>query len=182
MTEYGAKRRCKSHCKLYNLLPDILVSIALHTLIRALFLFGEILSNSRPQVGAYKSYVWINLVTNEATVRPAQSPTAILYPTSGRNINYLQAITPCAVFDILSPHHSLQRMEELTPLPAITKKRTSSSNEIDKRRNYYDVFVSFKGKDTRYNFIDHLFASFRRKGIIAFKDDAMLKKGESIAP
>jgi hypothetical protein len=46
----------------------------------------------------------------------------------------------------------------------------------------YDVFVSFRGEDTRNNFADHLFAAFQRKGIFAFRDDTKLQKGESIAP
>ncbi|RDX86042.1 TMV resistance protein N, partial [Mucuna pruriens] len=46
----------------------------------------------------------------------------------------------------------------------------------------YDVFVSFRGEDTRYNFTAFLFEALRKNGIDAFKDDADLKKGESIAP
>ncbi|XP_061353729.1 disease resistance protein RUN1-like [Gastrolobium bilobum] len=46
----------------------------------------------------------------------------------------------------------------------------------------YDVFVSFRGEDTRNNFTDHLYAALHRNGIIAFRDDTNLKKGESIAP
>lgn len=46
----------------------------------------------------------------------------------------------------------------------------------------YDVFVSFRGQDTRNNFADHLFAALQRKGIVAFRDDTKLKKGDSIAP
>ncbi|XP_061368862.1 disease resistance protein RUN1-like isoform X2 [Gastrolobium bilobum] len=46
----------------------------------------------------------------------------------------------------------------------------------------YDVFVSFRGEDTRNNFTDHLFAALHRKNIVAFRDDTKLKKGESIAP
>ncbi|XP_058775568.1 uncharacterized protein LOC131649832 [Vicia villosa] len=49
-------------------------------------------------------------------------------------------------------------------------------------RNSYDVFVSFRGKDTRLSFTDHLFAALQRKGIYAFRDDTKLNKGESIAP
>ncbi|CAM8887299.1 unnamed protein product [Rhodiola kirilowii] len=46
--------------------------------------------------------------------------------------------------------------------------------------NKYDVFISFRGDDTRNNFTDHLFAAFERKHLITFKDDKRLQKGESI--
>ncbi|CAK8577143.1 unnamed protein product [Lathyrus sativus] len=59
---------------------------------------------------------------------------------------------------------------------------TSSSLVKSTKRNYYHVFVSFRGKDTRFSFIDHLFAALQRKGIYAFRHDTKLNKGESIAP
>ncbi|XP_020226171.1 disease resistance protein RPP5 isoform X2 [Cajanus cajan] len=46
----------------------------------------------------------------------------------------------------------------------------------------YDVFVSFRGEDTRNNFTSFLFHDLSRNGIVAFKDDTHLHKGESIAP
>ncbi|KAL6340103.1 hypothetical protein AAG906_038938 [Vitis piasezkii] len=45
----------------------------------------------------------------------------------------------------------------------------------------YDVFLSFRGEDTRYNFTDHLYNALVGKGIITFRDDK-LKRGEKIAP
>lgn len=62
---------------------------------------------------------------------------------------------------------------------SITQSSNSSSSL---RRNYYDVFITFRGKDTRYNFTDQLFNALQRKGIFAFRDDTNLPKGESIAP
>ncbi|RHN52986.1 putative winged helix-turn-helix DNA-binding domain, toll-like receptor [Medicago truncatula] len=50
------------------------------------------------------------------------------------------------------------------------------------RRNYYDVFVTFRGEDTRNNFTDYLFDALETKGIYAFRDDTNLKKGEVIGP
>ncbi|XP_070680806.1 TMV resistance protein N isoform X2 [Malus domestica] len=44
----------------------------------------------------------------------------------------------------------------------------------------YDVFLSFRGTDTRTSFTDHLYAALTRKGIITFRDDEKLKKGSSI--
>jgi hypothetical protein len=46
----------------------------------------------------------------------------------------------------------------------------------------YDVFVIFRGPDTRFNFTDHLFGALQRRGINAFRDDTKLKKGEFIEP
>ncbi|ESW06519.1 hypothetical protein PHAVU_010G054800 [Phaseolus vulgaris] len=57
---------------------------------------------------------------------------------------------------------------------------TSSSSSLP--THIYDVFVSFRGEDTRNTFTDFLFHSLRTKGINVFKDDEDLKKGESIAP
>ncbi|CAK8577205.1 unnamed protein product [Lathyrus sativus] len=50
------------------------------------------------------------------------------------------------------------------------------------RNHYYDVFVSFRGEDTRNNFTDFLFGALQTQGILAFRDDTNLPKGESIAP
>ncbi|KAH9781733.1 ADP-ribosyl cyclase/cyclic ADP-ribose hydrolase [Citrus sinensis] len=46
----------------------------------------------------------------------------------------------------------------------------------------YDVFLSFRGEDTRKNFTDHLCAALDQKGIIVFRDDKELERGKSISP
>ncbi|XP_034675407.1 disease resistance protein RPV1-like [Vitis riparia] len=46
----------------------------------------------------------------------------------------------------------------------------------------YDVFLSFRGKDTRKNFTSHLFRALDRANIKTFIDDEELRKGEEIAP
>ncbi|XP_054777352.1 disease resistance protein RUN1-like isoform X2 [Prosopis cineraria] len=46
----------------------------------------------------------------------------------------------------------------------------------------YDVFLSFRGEDTRHSFTVILYDSLRRKGINAFIDDKKLGKGERISP
>jgi hypothetical protein len=43
------------------------------------------------------------------------------------------------------------------------------------------VFLSFRGTDTRNNFIDHLYNHLVKAGILVFKDDQTLQKGESIS-
>ncbi|XP_034674417.1 disease resistance protein RUN1-like [Vitis riparia] len=44
----------------------------------------------------------------------------------------------------------------------------------------YEVFLSFKGKDTSHNFTDNLYAALYRKGIHTFRIDDL--RGEDIAP
>ncbi|MED6130938.1 hypothetical protein PIB30_005226 [Stylosanthes scabra] len=46
----------------------------------------------------------------------------------------------------------------------------------------YDVFLSFRGKDTRHNFTGNLYHSLDQKGIDTFMDDEGLRKGEEIKP
>ncbi|KAK2369851.1 disease resistance protein RPV1 [Trifolium repens] len=58
-----------------------------------------------------------------------------------------------------------------------------SSMDYNNYQSYkYDVFISFRGPDTRNTFVDHLYAHLTRKGIFAFKDDKRLEKGESLSP
>lgn len=46
----------------------------------------------------------------------------------------------------------------------------------------YDVFLSFRGVDTRTGFTGHLYSALCRRGILTFMDDDALGKGEEIAP
>ncbi|XP_076957179.1 TMV resistance protein N-like [Bidens hawaiensis] len=46
----------------------------------------------------------------------------------------------------------------------------------------YDVFLSFRGEDTRKTFVDHLFSELVRRSIHTYKDDVKLPSGEPIGP
>ncbi|XVE50616.1 hypothetical protein DITRI_Ditri01bG0177600 [Diplodiscus trichospermus] len=59
---------------------------------------------------------------------------------------------------------------------------SSSSLSSSLSQQKYDVFLSFRGEDTRKNFTDHLYAALKRRGIVTFKDDRNLEAGEEIAP
>ncbi|XP_063941473.1 disease resistance protein RPV1-like [Daucus carota subsp. sativus] len=45
----------------------------------------------------------------------------------------------------------------------------------------WDVFLSFYGMETRRNFISHLYHALDQAGIVTFKDDPALEKGEEIS-
>ena len=46
----------------------------------------------------------------------------------------------------------------------------------------HDVFLSFRGRDTRKTFVDHLYTALVQQGIHTYKDDETLPRGESITP
>ncbi|XP_057451804.1 uncharacterized protein LOC130743576 [Lotus japonicus] len=55
---------------------------------------------------------------------------------------------------------------------------SSSSND----QWIYDVFINFRGEDTRQSFVSHLYAALSTAGINAFLDDEKLKKGFELGP
>ncbi|KAI3776438.1 hypothetical protein L1987_46220 [Smallanthus sonchifolius] len=63
-----------------------------------------------------------------------------------------------------------------------SKSMSSSSSSIPTKSWRYDVFLSFRGEDTRNNFVDHLYNALVQKGIHVFKDDKMLPLGKQISP
>ncbi|XVF71349.1 hypothetical protein PTKIN_Ptkin12aG0030200 [Pterospermum kingtungense] len=57
----------------------------------------------------------------------------------------------------------------------------SSSCFASVRQPKYEVFLSFRGEDTRNNFLYHLYEAFRRKGIGVYADFKGLPRGEEIS-
>ena len=48
-------------------------------------------------------------------------------------------------------------------------------------KSTYEVFLSFRGEDTRYSFTDHLYHALISHGIHTFRDDDELERGGVIA-
>ncbi|PWA35703.1 toll/interleukin-1 receptor (TIR) domain-containing protein [Artemisia annua] len=58
----------------------------------------------------------------------------------------------------------------------------SSSSASSFRSWKYDVFLSFRGEDTRKTFVDHLYKALEDRLVRTYKDDITLPRGESVGP
>ncbi|XP_063941115.1 disease resistance protein RUN1 isoform X3 [Daucus carota subsp. sativus] len=67
------------------------------------------------------------------------------------------------------PHQQVAVLEDKNELAAVTSSPL------------WDVFLSFRGQDTRKNFIGHLYLALDQAGIVTFKDDPALEKGQEIS-
>ena len=65
---------------------------------------------------------------------------------------------------------------------ALLPPSSSSSYSSSFKRWKFDVFLSFRGEETRKTFTDHLYTGLKQKGISVFRDDEKLKQGTFIAP
>ncbi|PWA38591.1 toll/interleukin-1 receptor (TIR) domain-containing protein [Artemisia annua] len=62
-----------------------------------------------------------------------------------------------------------------------SKASAISSPTSSIQKNFkYDVFLSFRGEDTRKNFVDHLYTALHQQRIYTYKDDERLDKGKRI--
>ncbi|KAM5562884.1 hypothetical protein ABKV19_017856 [Rosa sericea] len=58
----------------------------------------------------------------------------------------------------------------------------SSSSNASPSISSHDVFLSFRGEDTRKTFTDHLYTAFMNAGFRTFRDDNDLQRGKNIKP
>ncbi|GJW13812.1 Toll/interleukin-1 receptor domain-containing protein, partial [Tanacetum coccineum] len=58
----------------------------------------------------------------------------------------------------------------------------ASSSSSSSGSYVYDVFLSFRGEDTRKTFVDHLYSALEQRHIRTYKDDVTLPRGESVGP
>ncbi|GKA28174.1 TMV resistance protein N-like protein [Tanacetum coccineum] len=58
----------------------------------------------------------------------------------------------------------------------------SSSASPPNHTNKYDVFLSFRGEDTRHNFTDHLYHALVRAGLRTFRDNDSMGRGQLLKP
>ena len=78
----------------------------------------------------------------------------------------------------------VQEFTNIFPLASMSTQGASplTSSSSSSGRWIYDVFLSFRGIDTRNNFTDHLYAALQCSGIFTFRDNERLERGKSISP
>ncbi|KAJ6858350.1 disease resistance protein RUN1-like [Populus alba x Populus x berolinensis] len=72
---------------------------------------------------------------------------------------------------------SSSRKRRKADLTEMTEPESSRSRP----EGAYDVFLSFRGQDTRKTFVDHLYTALVQVGIHTFRDDDELRRGEEIS-
>ncbi|KAJ8900620.1 hypothetical protein K2173_025397 [Erythroxylum novogranatense] len=80
--------------------------------------------------------------------------------------------------------HQVLRYPSSTTMASYSFSSSSSSSSSASQPPHpwrYDVFISFRGQDTRRGFSCHLYDALRRKGLLTFIDDDKLQRGEEIA-
>ncbi|XP_039156969.1 disease resistance protein RPV1-like [Eucalyptus grandis] len=80
-----------------------------------------------------------------------------------------------ATNDSATKNGTVERAARTCTLPPVNEMETSS-------RSDYEVFLSFRGLDTRASFTDFLYTSLKDAGIRTFRDDEELRVGEEFAP
>lgn len=61
------------------------------------------------------------------------------------------------------------------------EESTSSPSTSSTSQGKFEVFISFRAEDTLDGFTDHLYAVLNQKGILTFRDNKTLERGESIS-
>ncbi|XP_023734374.1 disease resistance protein RPV1 [Lactuca sativa] len=59
---------------------------------------------------------------------------------------------------------------------------SSSSSSLLNHTSCHDVFLSFRGEDTRNSFTDHLYAALVRAGVRTFRDNDNIDRGQELKP
>ncbi|XP_034918640.1 disease resistance protein Roq1 [Populus alba] len=67
-------------------------------------------------------------------------------------------------------------------MASVSFESHSSSSSSSRHGSTYDVFLSFRGADTRNNFTDHLYAALDQAGVYTFRDGNELPPGQEISP
>jgi len=87
---------------------------------------------------------------------------------------------------VLDPNPNLVSSPESDPVlyPVVSDPKPDPDPESKlkpERVRIHDVFLSFRGEDTRSSFTSHLYAALKNFGIKVFRDDNELQRGDYIS-
>ncbi|KAL6177019.1 hypothetical protein ACLB2K_053651 [Fragaria x ananassa] len=88
----------------------------------------------------------------------------------------------CCLLAFILCHKQRAATPDTSSVTTNTEEIPSSSSSPPSGKFTNDVFLSFRGTDTRNSFTDHLYTALTQKGIFTYRDDEELKRGESIGP
>ncbi|XP_057744471.1 disease resistance protein RPV1-like [Arachis stenosperma] len=120
---------------------------------------------------AYLSHFFIGMDRNDVT--------QILQKAGCDVVVALNAIKGLEDHSLVSFEKDKFRMHRL--IQDIGREMYLKESSIKPQQRPYDVFLSFRGKDTRSNFMSHLHASLENASIYVFKDDDEEARGENIS-
>ncbi|XP_057458662.1 disease resistance protein RUN1-like [Lotus japonicus] len=89
--------------------------------------------------------------------------------------NYVKTRTPTQVASHAQKYFIRQSN------PNRRRRRSSLFDIINDTEKIYDVFLSFRGEDSRAKFISHLYTSLQNAGIYVFRDDDEIKRGDIVS-
>ncbi|KEH25093.1 disease resistance protein (TIR-NBS-LRR class) [Medicago truncatula] len=75
----------------------------------------------------------------------------------------------------------IQMISKVTPATAKDFPIDAIASIVAESSRSYEVFLSFRGEDTRTSFTSHLYASLQNNGINVFKDNDLLQRGDHIS-
>uniref|UniRef100_A0A7N2MIW2 TIR domain-containing protein n=1 Tax=Quercus lobata TaxID=97700 RepID=A0A7N2MIW2_QUELO len=98
--------------------------------------------------------------------------------SAAKDKSYLAGTKDIFIYDPLKKFTNIFSLASMSTQGASLLTSSSSSS----RRWIYDVFLSFRGKDTRNSFTDHLYVALQHTSIFTFRDNERLERGKSISP
>ncbi|XP_056172675.1 disease resistance protein RPV1-like [Syzygium oleosum] len=116
-------------------------------------------------------YLWLPCMVTVAAI----ALSAILFKEFLKKRAGQIAVEGRADNDSAAKNGTMERAARTCTSPRVNETSTSSGYD-------YEVFLSFRGPDTREGFTDFLCTSLKDAGIRTFKDDEELRVGEEFAP
>ncbi|KAJ0763435.1 putative TIR domain, P-loop containing nucleoside triphosphate hydrolase [Helianthus annuus] len=95
---------------------------------------------------------------------------------------FATGVTVYYIVSVFFMRGSSDHPQQHSPMSSEQDRSIADSSSSSSQSIHHEVFLSFRGEDTRRNFVDHLYKDLVQQGIQTYKDDETLPRGESIGP